>query len=441
MRKLFLLLGIFWSGCYPLTVRADSIKLLAHGNQSLAALTQMVTQAKTSIDMVYYIFKPCDTTSNYLMKLLAAKARQHVQVRVLLDAYQLSGEQKEGIAAYFAQNGVELRYYNDAFPISPDINFRSHIKFTLVDHSSYLSGGRNINDGYFGISDVLNYVDRDLLVSGNSARQVLRSFEELWGSSMVSAPAPATRNPADFLNRCLHVTAKEIALHRYLQSQTLPVLREIPTRTCNNVQFVTDDPLFFVSSFAGKRTTNAYLSFMAGTKRSLEIENWSYIPTELLEQQFVNLRSRLIPVQVMTNGAADAGNGLDEGFDAIMAYYAKRDTVGEQAVLQLAPFGKLQDRWKLSAARSQWMIHAKTSVRDRQDVLVGSFNIDPRSYHTNLESAVIVRGCSALANDLVEQTHALKKIFVHDLKCESCQAPNQRSWMVQVLAWLAFDLL
>lgn len=434
---------------------ADQIQYLPHGPQSLSAIVTNIQNARSSVDLTYFIFEPCTVPGRMLLKNLAAKARQGVRVRAIIDAHPLEAKDRANLTQYFKRRGMGLKFYNDALSFSPTLNNRSHIKFTVVDGSSYVSGGRNIADGYFGFDSTLNFVDRDVLVKGSSARQVQASFNEIWDSSMVSE---GSEFQAD--GRFEAVCLKEDAVYQKAVSMLATKKQALKARTvehtCSDVSFTTDNPEFASARFGEtesngeylnffrlreKRTSAKILDFFASAGSRLEIENWSYLPAHRLGETFQKLREKQVRVEVITNSIANAGGIFNNSFDDIMKYYVERDTTSSQAVLQIPRQSSMNDRHELTPTTGRWQIHSKVAVADNRDVLVSSFNLDPRSYHTNLESAIVTKNCPALAKDLQAGFQTLRQNVQQDLKCKTCQPENSANYFMRVLGWMAHELL
>ncbi|HMN70075.1 MAG TPA: phospholipase D-like domain-containing protein, partial [Bdellovibrionales bacterium] len=157
--------------------RADQVQYLAHAPQALAAFMDMADGARKSVDIATFIFEPCHSSTQLMLEKLAEKARQGVRVRLIVDALQQKSAREKILSDYAARAGLRIKYYNRG-----EANLRLHIKMMVVDNERYISGGRNISDEYFGLSQENNYVDRDLRVEGASALQATAVFEELWAS-------------------------------------------------------------------------------------------------------------------------------------------------------------------------------------------------------------------------------------------------------------------
>ena len=60
-----------------------------------------------------------------------------------------------------------------------------HDKLLIADGRHLITGGRNIEEHYFGVSEGLNYVDRDVYVGGEAAAAAQDYYLELWDSHHV----------------------------------------------------------------------------------------------------------------------------------------------------------------------------------------------------------------------------------------------------------------
>lgn len=442
--------------------RADELTYLAHGDVALMAFSAAIERAKKSIDLTYFIFDPCHTSTRLLTEQLKRKAKSGVRVRVHLDVFMHEPEIHRQIAAELLSAGARFRSYNDTLSFSPARNHRTHVKLLLIDGREYITGGRNIGDDYFSLHDGVNFVDRDVLVRGASARQAVATFEQLWNHRLSSEPSIAGLNRRPWTELCegkaraAVAPAKVRALESFVKAGRSSKLAALPTRSCAKVEFIADDPAFMSAEFSPeperggspeeylnelrlrkKAATREFLRFGQGTRKLLEIENWSYIPSERARGLFDELRRRAVGVQVITNGTAAAGGAIDRGFDHVLAVSARRDTHGTQAVLQLSRDGIPRDQHALTPKSANFKLHGKVAVRDRRDAMVSSYNIDPRSYHTNLESMVIVRDCPAFAADVLAPMNVLKARYLR-------QRPSQASeagLFDRVLGWTAFNFL
>jgi putative cardiolipin synthase len=101
-----------------------------------------------------------------------------VRVRILVDFSAPVFELKPAYARLLGEAGVKVRYYNtSAMYRLVSIQHRSHRKLLIIDGDTVLTGGRNIANDYFDLSDHYNFLDSDLEVSGPIVKSVLESFD------------------------------------------------------------------------------------------------------------------------------------------------------------------------------------------------------------------------------------------------------------------------
>ena len=455
MKYLFLLLAL----ALPTQARAEEVRYLKRPDAALWAYLGMIHNAKKSVDLATFIFEPCHASGQAVMNELKAKAKSGVRVRVLLDAFMQSKTQRAQLAQNFRDNGIELRWYNPRLFLGVTYNLRTHAKLLLVDNEAYFSGGRNIADDYFGLHPSENFLDTDLAVKGDSAREAAASFQEIWDAD---SSEPASELGPRFTRWAQVCSTNEEnrvkSIDAFLKKNGKELSAKAPVRQCASVSFHSDNPDFTRPNLTGdmdprwdtymtpmrlrhKRTSKAFLDFLSNTRRGVELENWSYMPVNYMEKAFSDLRARRVPVHVISNANMDGGDSIRHAEEFVNGSFAKRDNRGTQTVIQLSMHGGMNDSYALTPRGAKFRIHSKVAVRDGTDVLVGSFNIDPRSYSTNLETAVQVDGCPALAKDAQVEFDRLRSTYVADVKSGKIPAPERPSFLGIVLALIGTNFL
>jgi phosphatidylserine/phosphatidylglycerophosphate/cardiolipin synthase-like enzyme len=456
----FSLLALLIFSIFSAPARAEKIKYIVLPDQALAAFTSLVQSAKRSIDIATFIFEPCHASTQVIMETLAAKAKAGVRVRLLLDAVTQPTKSKGNLAAFARKYGIELKWYNRALIHNPGENHRSHVKLMVIDDDSFITGGRNFADEYFGMAEYPNFADRDLMVQGDAARQAARSFDELWESSMGSRPLSRRNDFSSWNAACgTNETAHVNTVKKFLRNARA-ILGKVPTRTCGRVTFLTDAPDFLSAKYSAqyerggpmppfmspmrmkrKRVTSTILQFLAGVRSRLDMENWCYMPTELLRSAFAKLRARSIPINVITNEDMDGPGVIKYAEEYINNKNVERDITGSEAILQVSRHGSLDNSYALSPKNASFRLHGKVFVRDNEDVIVSSFNIDPRSYHTNLESMVMVENCPSLASDVKAEMRNLAKVYKNDIESGRLAPPRKAGLFGRLVGILGFNLL
>lgn len=431
--------------------QADTIRILDSGKNSLLAMASLIDSARSSIDVTTYIFQPCDRAPKTLLaKLIEASERRHVKVRLLIDAFESRDISRGAFTESMRRHGIEVRYYNSSVSkMNPASNFRTHGKLLLIDGKRYISGGRNWSDQYFGLDSGVKFFDRDLDVEGPSARDAQATFHRLWSArASFVEDAPTARETKSFEARCLSPDKTDSQVAQFIQAKSARSLPNADIYRCGDTRFYFDHPEFYDADAASegpspfndpneylqgmrwtlKETTRAVFDLLRLSQKSVFIENWAYLPSTKFENLLLALRERSVRIRVYSNFVSDAGPSMD-----ILAHRAAaRDNTGSEKVRLISTQSPLADRWELTPKDSKstvsgWLIHSKVMTIDGVHALVGSFNFDPRSYSSNLETAVIVKNCPALAERLGRDEKALESVLRHDAcakKNSTCSKPE-----------------
>jgi phosphatidylserine/phosphatidylglycerophosphate/cardiolipin synthase-like enzyme len=100
---------------------------------------------------------------------------------------------------------------------APVFQHRSHRKLLIVDGETVLTGGRNIANEYFDLSDRYNFLDSDFEVSGPIVKTVLGSFDVYWNSRLATEPAADSRPNAEAAKFVIP-NERDVALLRKLRA-------------------------------------------------------------------------------------------------------------------------------------------------------------------------------------------------------------------------------
>ena len=129
-------------------------------------------------------------------------------------------------------------------------------------------------------------------------------------------------------------------------------------------------------------------ALVSNAQKEVLIENAYFVPRDHGVELVAGLHARGVRVRVLTNSLAS--NDLL----AVHSGYQKyRDDMLENGVeiYELRPDASMEQlRWSSRSAESRAGLHAKAMVVDRRYVVVGSYNLDPRSADINTELALLV---------------------------------------------------
>lgn len=175
-------------------VAVNRVGLLSNGYDALLLRVHLIRQAQVSIEVQTFIWSN-DECGRLMMYELLEAARRGVKVRIIADS--LFSEKDPDIAAFVAtaNPNLEIKHYRPSLSrLKPtflhtalataqsfhDINQRMHNKVMLFDGKVLITGGRNIDNAYFDHSTVMNYRDRDVVVTGPAVESASAVFEDFW---------------------------------------------------------------------------------------------------------------------------------------------------------------------------------------------------------------------------------------------------------------------
>lgn len=159
----------------------NTVHLLINGEQKFPDLLAALEQAQHHIHIEYYIFEN-DLIGNQLAQVLMTKARQGIQVRFIYDDYGCRGIRKN-IVKQLRDAGVEVFpfYKIHLILLANRLNYRNHRKIIVIDGITGYVGGINVADKYINRpGDALFWRDTHLKITGASVVNLQFVFLTDW---------------------------------------------------------------------------------------------------------------------------------------------------------------------------------------------------------------------------------------------------------------------
>jgi putative cardiolipin synthase len=366
-----------------------TVALLDVGFDSLATRMRLIEEAKESIELEFFIYE-VDTASRLVTQALARKAREGVKVRLLVDfalpVFKLAPHYAQALAAV----GVEVRYYNTAglarFFAS---NHRTHRKLLVVDRRKAIIGGRNIADDYFDLSERYNFLDSDMLIDGPVVAGITDSFDLYWASDWVTNPLDVAASSTVPGPELLGLPSPaEVALAAELQRHP----PQHALSTCNDTHFVTDYP----GSGVERRKVFLELTRLAQeAKQQIMVESPYLVLRDDGLAVLQQVAQRGVKLQILTNSLYST-----DAFYTVASLANSLDRLALPKLEVWAYGGQALAGSARPSASPRWGVHAKRAVFDDHTVVVGTYNIDPRSANLNSELMVVCRNNRFLAETL-----------------------------------------
>ncbi len=315
---------------------ASAVQLLDDGDQCMQALEEKIVAAQHHVHMEYYIWEP-DDVGTHFRDLLVAVAGRGVEVRVLYDAVGSPSVNARFWEPLRAAGGQVL-----AFPIRLSLaslnfaNFRTHRKIAIVDGVSGFLGGINLhNPATATRSGKDAWRDQHARIDGEPTHRIQRLFLENWLYSRGAIKLGA------------HNLRKYFPPARIGEGVPVQILASGP-----------DDPNAPMHAF--------FLAAFSTARERILIETPYLIPDEPMETALRIAELRGVNVQVIVPKRGDS-----------RIVTAASHTYCESLVkagIKVYEYGPP-------------MLHAKTMVIDHTVAILGTANLDNRSFRLNFEVA------------------------------------------------------
>jgi cardiolipin synthase len=311
------------------------VELLHDGTSAYEAWLASIAKARKTIHLLFYIWKS-DRIGTRMRDALIEAAQRGVKVRMLLDGVG-AGARKSFFRPLVAA-GVEVRWFLP--PWQPRhalaLNFRNHRKLLVVDGHEGFVGGMNVADEYE------TWVDCAARLRGPAVDQLQEVFCDDWyfaaGEDIVEhSPFGAWAGGET----------------RTAQGASVSTVAGGPHQELNAVREVT-------------------LSVLGSAERRVWLVTPYFIPDGALITILRLLRYRGVDVRVLLPARSD----VLAARRASRAYYPELLRAG------------------IRIFEHRGMVHAKAAVIDEEMSIIGSANLDQRSFRLNFEITTIIDDAS-----------------------------------------------
>ncbi len=335
------------------------------GQSKMEALLGEVARARHHIHIQYYILAE-DETTRVLCDALCAKVREGVKVRILYDDVGCAGV-KNSFFESLRRQGIEVySFLRVAFPLfTSKVNYRNHRKIVVIDGRVGFVGGMNIADRYVKGTDWGTWRDTHFKIEGNGALGLQASFLSDWSAT----------------------TKMVVTGDEYFPAQ--------PEFNTSILQLVASGP------FGKWRSLLQAVSYavMRAEKR-VWVQTPYYMPSDLLNNAFQE--------------AALAG------VDVVFMLPCRSDS----RFIDLASHSFLDDMLKAGvkiALYEPGFLHSKLLLIDDELTMIGSANMDFRSFEHNFEiNGFVYDGAF---------NRRMSDIFLHDMN--NCHLLTPSEWFAR----------
>lgn len=387
----------------------SGFELLIKGQDTLLRLISAIQATERSLDIQYYIIQN-DLSGKLLLETILRAADRKVRVRILMDDLNVHSSDPTWMLLN-AHPNIEIRIFNpfatldetllvriiNIFARINHFNKRMHNKIMIADNQLAITGGRNLGDSYFDVSSDFNFRDIDVLVIGHVVPKLSESFDKYWNddeSFPITAILKKSNNPEAIIK-----LREEMQLHWHEQMEKDTVISQIPlTVQLKNGQI----PLIWASAELAVDSPSkidspkesvvskpaVHLNKMAeNAKQEFIIISPYFVPGEKGTQALQELAQQGAKVRILTNSLAS--------IDAVAAHvgyrrYRQALVAAGIELYEMKPIRGKRPHSRRFSSSSRNSLHSKVYIADRHDVMIGSFNLDPRSVNLNTEMALVI---------------------------------------------------
>jgi cardiolipin synthase len=312
----------------------NSIALLKTGGDFFGELFAAIQQAEHSVYLEFYIVR-ADRTGKHLAELLEKAVGRGVEVCLLYDYIGCFDTN----AAFFRRlenRGVHCTAFNPP-PFRNGISWfdkRDHRKIAVIDSRVAFAGGLNIGDEYAGVGKSLYWRDLGVRIEGGAVTELSRLFSENWKSETSSFP----------------LSSYDLGFNAAIGEDDVAIVSGGPHHNRSRIRA-------------------AFRMAISGAAKSIQIETPYFVPGPTIVRALLRAARRGVKVELILPAKSDI------------------------------PLVRLVNRISYAALikggieifeREGTILHGKVMLIDEKWSVIGSANLDQRSFHRNFEVNVIV---------------------------------------------------
>lgn len=335
----------------------NNVEIFLDGKTKFERLFEDVRNAKSSINVQYYIFED-DEIGQEFANLLIAKAKEGVRVRLIYD-HVGSFHVRKSFFRRMQRAGIEAYpFFKVNFPLlGYRLNWRNHRKIVVIDSKIGYIGGMNVADRYIDGGKFDVWRDTHIRVEGPGVASLHYSFAVDW----------------NFMGQPLidHELSKEPPAQK--TGIGLQLITSGPTNQWNNIEMM-------------------FHKAISTAKERVYIQTPYFLPTEGLLKSLVTAALSNVDVRIMIPRRTDS------------------------AILRYASFSYITECLRAGIKFYLYepgMLHSKVIIIDRELTSIGSTNFDFRSFEHNFEANMFIYSeeVNSRATDIfIADQHKCKRV-------------------------------
>ncbi len=313
----------------------NSVRLFTDGRELLENMISDIKEARETINVEYYILK-ADKIGRRFINVLTEKAKEGVEVRLLLDALGSRYINRWVLKDYIRAGGKIGYFFKPKFIFfGIRFNYRNHRKIVVIDDKIAYTGGYNIAKEYVGEKKKFGYWrDDHVRIEGGAVYDLNARFVMDW---------------------------------RFTTKENIELIPDAFNDECKGdkgIQIVSAGP-----DGPKEEVKRAFMRMITYAEKNVYIQTPYFIPDYSIIESLKMAAQSGIDVRVMIPCMPDH----------MFVYWATYSYVGDLLRSGVRIF-----------IYDNGFLHAKTLVVDGQVATVGSTNFDNRSFRLNFETNAFV---------------------------------------------------
>ncbi|GAA5033777.1 cardiolipin synthase [Microbacterium fluvii] len=369
----------------------NAVHLIPDYQGSLDAMAEAIRGAKRYVHVEFYIFQSDASTDGFFRALEDAAARG-VTVRVLLDHW--ANRSKPFYKKTLARLDAMGAAWHLMLPVQPlkgkyqRPDLRNHRKLLVVDGRVAFTGSQNITDSTY-----------------NLPKNIKRGLHWVDLMARIEGPVVPSIN-AVFLSDWYSETDEALTDEAYLED-----IRTGPGDL--DCQIVPSGP-----GFEFQNNLKLFAGLLYAAQERIIIVSPYFVPDEAMLLAITTACQRGIHVELFVS---------EEG-DQALVYHAQRSYY--EALLRAGV--------KIWMYQKPYILHSKSMTIDDEVAIIGSSNMDMRSFGLNLEISMLVRGEEFIAE--MRQVEDTYRSLSRELTAEEWKQQSLGSTVLDNLARLTSAL-
>ncbi|WP_447640533.1 MULTISPECIES: cardiolipin synthase [Chitinophagaceae] len=340
----------------------NKVEVLTNGENLYPEILKSLKKARNHIHIEYYIIED-GHIFHEIMQVLLEKAQQGVSVRVIFDDFG-SKDIRKAYKKELRKGGVEIHPFLKLYfvALANRINYRNHRKIIVIDGVTAYTGGINISDRYYNQPETkLYWRDTHLKIEGYAAYSIQNIFLADWNFCSAQNIEP---NDELF---------PEIPAQLKQEDTIVQIASSGPDSNYPTIMF-------------------AIISAISSAKSEILITTPYFIPSSSLLNALRISALSGVKIKLLVPYKSDSSivNTASESFfDEILDYG-----------IEVYQYEK-------------GFVHAKVTICDRALAIVGTANMDIRSFDLNFEINTLVYNrtvAERLADDFFNDLKYARKI-------------------------------